>query len=439
MNGTASENLIENPRFLGDGAAPDGWSYVSPRDELALGHAVEAGPDGRRTLVLEATGDRHAIGCWRGRARIEPRRWYRASVRVRPVDVAAPTLSVFAQVARRFLVPTGPWTDETVLSRLIRCDDGPRADRFDVWLRAASRGRIAISEPSVVAIPDPSFRRARVAAVRFDSAVNDLTLEGQRRRLAEQLELAGRIGPDIVITTEFTPVIGVPEDRHGSYCDAAETVPDGPVCRIAAAAARGHGMHVIVGNIERRGRHVFNTAVLFGRDGRFIGQYDKTHLTFMELEEGISCGDSYPVFDLDFGRIGMHICYDEWFPEVARHYAHEGVEILFLCVAGGKPITWRTRALDNGLHFVAAGTTPPAMVIESSGAILAENHHGGFAWADLNLQYRETNVYRDPTLSYGMPCIAPQMRNVLDDRLLEDLGTAIRHIERPFGPGDGVA
>ena len=436
MSKTDSKNLVTNPDFAGEGQAPDEWSYVSPRDELALGHSVAADADGKCVLVLEATDDIRAFGCWRGTVKIEPHKWYRASVNVRLIDVEDPTLSVFAQAARHYLVPRVPWGEQTTLEQLIRSDrdHAYQGDHFEIYLRAATRGRIEISAPSVVEVPEPEFRTARVASVRFDHEVNNLTLEQQRNRLAEQLELAAQIKPDIVATTEFTPVIGVPEANYGTFWDTAEIVPDGPVCQIASAAAKKHNMHVIVGDIERRGPHMFNTAVLFGRDGKFIGQYDKTHLTFGELEFGVSCGDSYPVFDLDFGRIGIHICYDEWFPEVARYYAHQGVEILFLCVAGGKPITWRTRALDNGMHFVAAATGPPAMIIESSGQIIAENHHSGFAWADLNLDYRQTNVYRDPMMSYGIPCIVPQMRNVLDHRLLDGLSHSLRTLSRPFSP-----
>jgi predicted amidohydrolase len=180
-------------------------------------------------------------------------------------------------------------------------------------------------------------------------------------------------------------------------------------------------MYVCAGVIERRGRHLYNTAVIYDRRGRFVGQYDKTHLTIGELQAGFSCGSGYPVFDLDFGRIGIHICYDEWFPEVARLYAHKGAEVLFLPVAGGKPITWRTRALDNGMHFVSASINPPSMVIESSGVILAETHDDGVVYADLNLERRQVNWYRDPTLSYGMPAVFPEMRNVLDDSLVAEL------------------
>ncbi len=66
------------------------------------------------------------------------------------------------------------------------------------------------------------------------------------------------------------------------------------------------------------------------------------------------------------------------------------------------------------------------MIIDSSGAIIAETHGDGVVCADLNLDCRQTNWYGDPTLTYGMPCAVPQMRNVLDDRLLEDLANVVR-------------
>ena len=124
---------------------------------------------------------------------------------------------------------------------------------------------------------------------------------------------------------------------------------------------------------------------------------------------------------LIFRRVGIHICYDEWFPEVARYYAHRGIQILLLPVAGGKPITWRTRAIDNGIYFVSSSINPPSMIIGSSGEILAMTHTDGIVFADLDLDYRETNWYRDPTLVSGMPCIVRQMRNTINNGLLKDI------------------
>jgi predicted amidohydrolase len=258
---------------------------------------------------------------------------------------------------------------------------------------------------------------ARVATVRFGEPRDPLTLEGQRDRIAGKLDEAGALRPDIVCLTEFCHLAGVPSGT-AEWVSASEPVPDGPLCQVLAEKAQRHAMHVVCGLAERDGAYVYNTAVLFGRDGRLLGRYRKTHLTFAELAAGVSPGADYPVFALDFGRVAVLICYDEWFPEVARAYAQAGAEVLFLPVVGGKPITWRTRALDNGVYFVSSSWTPPSMIIDSSGAVLAETHSDGIAYADLDLRERRVNWYVDPTVTYGMPTIAPEMRNVLDDGLL---------------------
>jgi len=405
----------------------DAWTFGAPRPELAPRHEQRRDGDGPARLVLSGNGDRRAFGWWRADLELESGRWYEGSVLARVEQIENPNLSVFAQAAGHFLLPQQPWSAEPVrMSQRFRLGEHDLERRFELFFRASDRGSIEWSDPRLVAIDPPKHRCARVATIRFGPPRDTLTLESHRRRITEKLDQAGVLRPDIVVLPEFCPVVGVPEAQYGTWTDAAEPVPNGPTCRVLAEAARKYRMHVLCGLIEGRGRYVFNTAVLFDRQGQFIGQYDKTHLTFGELVSGFSCGEDYPLFDLDFGRIAVHICYDEWFPEVARYYAHQGAEILFLPVAGGKPITWRTRALDNGIHFVSASINPPSMIIESSGAILAETHSDGVVCADLNLDVRETNWYRDPTLTCGMPCIIPQMRHCLDNSLIVELNSAMK-------------
>ena len=405
----------------GVAVATDDWEFATPRGALSPVHARGAADD---QLVIQGNGDPHAIGCWRTPVDLDDGRWYRASVALATTDIDQPELSTFAQIGGHFLTPE-PGNDHTLsctfLHRAKEAADANEADSFELYLRATPTGTVTWSRPRVVPVLAPEARPARVATVRFGSPLRPLTMAAQRERISAKLDQAGAQRPDIVAMTEFTPVQGVAEEEYGSWVGAAESVPDGPVCQVLAAAARRHHMHVLAGVVERRGKHVFNTAVLFDRSGHLVGQYEKTHLTFGELRQGISCGSDYPLFDLDFGRVAIHICYDEWFPEVARLYAHRGAEILFLPSAGGKPITWRTRALDNRVYLVTAATKPPSMIIDSSGVVLGETHGDGVVCADLDLAERQTNWYRDPTLARGMPYIAPQMRMTLDDRLLHEL------------------
>lgn len=407
-------NLVENPELRGSGGTPRDWAVNAPRPALLPRSAVEEGQGGKRSLVLSSTGDPRLFGCWSGRARLQAGQWYVASVRARVRDIANARLSVLALVAKHVLVPVRQRGDGILLAQVFRHGVDTDGEGVELYLRAAERGSVTFTEPRVRRVAEPEWRAARVATARFGAAPEGLTVAAQRSRVREKLDTAGALEADFVLLPEFSPVVGVRQESFGDFFRVAEQVPGGPLCRTLAAAAKRHSMYVCAGNIERRGSHMYNTAVLFDRKGRFVGQYDKTHLTIGELRDGFSCGNGYPVFDLDFGRIGIHICYDEWFPEVAGQYAQRGVEVLFLPVAGGKPITWRTRALDNGMHFVSASITPPSMVIESSGVVLSETHDDGVAYADLNMERREVNWYRDPTLSYGMPCVVPEMLNVVD-------------------------
>jgi len=423
---SSEANLVANPGFLGQS---DGWTFVTPRPELAPGHSVRDGAAGRR-LAITATGDKHAFGCWRGEAKLEVGEWYRATVRVKAKGVENPSLSVFAQAADHFLVPRGAWSDETILEQVFKHSVEGNPCWFEVYLRAAESGEIEFREPRVVRAPAPEPRIVRVATARFGEAPRGLTVEGQRERIIARLDQAGALKPDIVCLPEFCPITGVDKEHYESVENMAEEVPGGAMSRMLSDKAKEYGMHVMAGVIERDGKHVFNTGALFDRRGEFVGVYRKTHPMFAENQMGISSGDSYPVFDLDFGRVAVHICYDEWFPEVSRYYAHHGAEILFLLVAGGKPITWRTRALDNAMYFVSSSVNPPSMIINSTGEILAETHGDGVAFADLDLNYRQVNWYRDPTFAYSMPCIVPQMRNTVDHELIDGLAKALREARK---------
>ena len=73
--------------------------------------------------------------------------------------------------------------------------------------------------------------------------------------------------------------------------------------------------------MEREGTAIYNTAVLIDRDGLLVGKYRKVNLPYDEFEDGITPGSDYPVFQTDFGKVGMMICWDSQFPDAARALA----------------------------------------------------------------------------------------------------------------------
>jgi predicted amidohydrolase len=130
--------------------------------------------------------------------------------------------------------------------------------------------------------------------------------------------------------------------------------------------ARQHGMYIIAGMAERSDTGtVYNTAVIIGRDGEVVGSYRKTHI-FPLTEAFFALGSELTVFELDFGRVAIPICYDLEFPEPARVLCLKGAELLLTMAAHwvgtgsvGTPENFITtiyaaRALENRVPVVFA-------------------------------------------------------------------------------------
>src|SRR5262249_8489638 len=129
----------------------------------------------------------------------------------------------------------------------------------------------------------------------------------------------------------------------------------GPSTQQLGEAAKRHRLYIVAGLYERDGKAVYNTSVLLGRDGRLVGKYRKVCLPDEEIDGGITPGKDYPVFATDFGRVGMMICWDVSYPEVARELAARGAEVILMPIWGGNETLARARAIENQLYIVASG------------------------------------------------------------------------------------
>lgn len=159
--------------------------------------------------------------------------------------------------------------------------------------------------------------------------------------------------------------------------DLAERVP-GPTCESLQDLARELHVVIIASLFERvdAGMH-FNTAAVIDADGSYLGKYRKNHIPddpgFYE-KFYFAPGDSgYCAFDTCFGRIGVLICWDQWYPEAARITSLMGARILFYPTAIGWAAAqtnqvnqeqykaWQTiqrsHAIANGVHVVAVNRT----------------------------------------------------------------------------------
>jgi predicted amidohydrolase len=122
------------------------------------------------------------------------------------------------------------------------------------------------------------------------------------------------------------------------------------------------------------GERYYNTAVLFDRRGAIVGRYRKTHLPLAEAESGVTPGSDYPVFETDFGTVGILICWDHWFPETARILRTRGAEIILISTIGDAPLQSMARAADNAIPVVVAGADgkTPSRIIDAEGSIIGE-------------------------------------------------------------------
>ncbi len=172
---------------------------------------------------------------------------------------------------------------------------------------------------------DPAVSPVRVAALQTDPQVG---LGNKEKNLADTLnriEEAAREGAQLVVLPELANTGYSFDTREEAYAHA-EPVPQGPTCQAWISSAKKNGVYVVAGLAESDDVRLYDTAVLIGPEG-YIGRYRKTHLWNRE-KLIFTPGSEYPVFETRIGRIGLLICWDIWFPEVARILAAQGADVI---------------------------------------------------------------------------------------------------------------
>ena len=199
---------------------------------------------------------------------------------------------------------------------------------------------------------------------------------GVDHNLQKALTLIGQAaqrGAQIICLQELFRSQYFCQKQDATIFDLAEPIP-GPSTEALAAAARQHQV-VIVGSLfERRDAGVYhNTAVVLDADGSLLGTYRKMHIPddplYFEKYYFTPGDQGYRCFDTRYGRIGVLVCWDQWYPEGARLTALQGAKVLFYPTAIGwhpsekaqygtaQRDAWRTiqraHAIANGVYVAA--------------------------------------------------------------------------------------
>ncbi len=160
--------------------------------------------------------------------------------------------------------------------------------------------------------------------------------------LAKTLELAAKAaegGANIICTQElFRSQYFCQSEDHDNFA-LAESIP-GPSTEAFQAFAKKHGVVVIASLFEKRASGLYhNTAVVIDADGSLAGIYRKMHIPddplFYEKFYFTPGDTGFRAFDTKFGRVGVLVCWDQWYPEAARLMALGGAEILIYPTAIG--------------------------------------------------------------------------------------------------------
>lgn len=143
----------------------------------------------------------------------------------------------------------------------------------------------------------------------------------------------------------------------------------GPVWQQLSGYAKQYGIYLIGGSMPEKDAegNVYNTSYIFDCEGKQIGKHRKVHLFDIDVKGGqtfkesdmLTAGDSDTVFDTEFGKIGVMLCFDIRFPELSRMMVNDGAKVIFVPAAFNMttgPAHWelsfRTRALDNQIYMV---------------------------------------------------------------------------------------
>jgi N-carbamoylputrescine amidase len=196
--------------------------------------------------------------------------------------------------------------------------------------------------------------------------------ENMRKAVAGVREAASR-GAQIVCLQELFRSQYFCQVEDHKFFDLAESIP-GPSTEALSALAKELGVVIVASLFEKRAEGLYhNTAAIIDADGRYLGKYRKMHIPddpqYYE-KFYFTPGDlGFRSWDTRFGRIGVLVCWDQWYPEAARLTAMSGAQILFYPTAIGwlppekaehgaqQQAAWetiqRSHAIANGVYVCA--------------------------------------------------------------------------------------
>lgn len=360
-------------------SVPAGWKTMAPREEIRPRFVYEpsGGIDNQPRFCIIADPRNGLAGWWQTSIPVTGGKKYRFEIDRRCSNVKSPRRTGVVRILWRDSkgqsvkhqeVSTASYLPDVIPSSEA---EFPRDGllREDGWQRVAGTYTVPVNATQAIIelhsrwapnstvewsglrlteATDDKPRKVKLATVHY-IANHGKTPSDNCRQFAPFIEQAAAQKVDLIVLPETLTQTG----NGLKYIDAAEPIP-GPSTDYFGKLARQHDLYIVAGLIEKEGHVMYNTAALIGPDGKLVGKYRKVCLPRTEIEEGIEPGEEYPVFETRFGKVGMMICYDGFFPEVARELSNRGAEVIAWPVAGCNPLLAQARACENHVYLVSS-------------------------------------------------------------------------------------
>jgi predicted amidohydrolase len=360
-------------------AAPDGWTAEALRDEIRpkFTYDSKGGRSGSGALIIETDARDGLDGFWKRTVAIEGGKYYNfhayglvkgadfpqqcSVVTVQWQDATGKRVFDDRKLVERYLTKykadapleypvegvRGPdgWTE---LTGVWQAPSGARQAVIELHGRWAANARMEWSDVELSPTDPPAPRIVRLATIHHRPR-DGKTAEEKRTQFGPLIAEAARRQADLVVLPETLTYY----NAGATAAETAESVP-GPTTNYFAELARQHNLYIVAGLFEKDAHKVYNVAVLLGPDGKLAGKYRKVTLPDGEASAGVVPGRDYPIFNTRFGALGIMICYDGFFPEVARELAKRGAEVIAWPVWGCNPELARARAAENHVYLVSS-------------------------------------------------------------------------------------
>ncbi len=385
----------------------DGWKNFVPENR-----ALASFEKSNTHLGIDLVSNSFGVGKWTCEVPVNPGQSYAFQVTCQTNEIPNDVYVLLTQkksdgkwLIREHALDCVRRGDKLFFADTVTMDPAAATVELELWCK----GKFAAAkwyQPTLSPCAPLPERKVKIAiAYLKPNPKPNLTLADNREVMAALADKAGAENPDIILFGEcmYDRGVAIP------FSEKVET-DRGVMCTLMAEKAAKYHCYLIYNFHEADGGEYHNTSILFDRCGNKIGKYRKTHLTVTELELGMTPGEDYPVFDTDFGRIGMLTCWDHYFTATTEALVDKGAEILFVPSAGDAAEKCIARAMDTGVYVAVCGMNKenthdwgPARVVSPLGEILAQGEVSGepvLCEIDLNKRIRRFWLSVGPADSY---------------------------------------